>query len=67
MPNPKVFFDITADGAELGRIVMEVSLSGYRSGIANSIILFSYVLMLSQRLLKTFVPSALVKREMVGA
>lgn len=24
MPNPKVFFDITADGAELGRIVMEL-------------------------------------------
>ena len=27
MGNPKVFFDIAADGAELGRIVMEVGHS----------------------------------------
>ena len=26
MPNPKCFFDITADGAPMGRIIMEVSV-----------------------------------------
>ena len=29
--NPKCFFDITADGDALGRIVMEVGLYGYQN------------------------------------
>ena len=54
MSNPKVFFDITADGSELGRIVMEVL-------IAND----SCVPMLFQKLPKTLERSALVKRALV--
>ena len=36
MPNPKVFFDITADGAEVGRIVMEVSALCDRYLVSNT-------------------------------
>jgi hypothetical protein len=57
MANPKTFFDITIDGTPSGRIVFEVSLN-FACGMLTW---NSYLLMLSQRLLKTSELSALVR------
>ena len=32
MARPRVFFDVTADGAPIGRVVMEVKWSGWSGG-----------------------------------